>query len=192
MGITVGEPTCGHNRCACFRSTEILAGIRDKCAYAGAGNVQMTKSTKTKNPPIKALTIRQPFPELILRGRKPFEIRSWSTNYRKPLLLHSAVKINSQYAKDLGLNPEKLIAGAFVGVAVLSDVRPYTRNDSKLLKKRRAGGGWYPNLFSWVLTKPRRISSPIKAKGRLGLFSVSVPLGKLVESYQPKKMKQSL
>jgi hypothetical protein len=31
---------------------------------------------------IRALTIRQPFPELILRRRKPYEIRSWRTIQR--------------------------------------------------------------------------------------------------------------
>jgi ASCH domain len=104
------------------------------------------RSSKTKTPLIRALTIRQPFPELILRGRKPFELRSWKTNYRGPILIHSAMKVNSHFARELGLNPEKLTAGAFVGVAVLSDVRPYTREDARLLKKRRAGGGWYPHL----------------------------------------------
>jgi len=139
----------------------------------GKTAMKTNKSPKTKKPSIKALTIRQPWAELILRGRKPFELRSWKTHYRGPILIHSAMKVNSYFARELGLNPEKLITGAFVGVAVLSDVRPYTRADSKLLKERRAGGGWYPNLFSWVLTKPRRLSAPIKAKGRLGLFGVS-------------------
>ena len=133
----------------------------------------MRKSAKTTKPSIKALTIRQPFPELILRRRKHVEIRSWRTHYRGPLLIHAGMRINSGFARELGLNPEELTTSAFVGVAVLSDVRPYTREDSKLLKKKRAGGGWYPHLFSWVLTKPRRISPPIKAKGRLGLFGVS-------------------
>ena len=133
----------------------------------------MRKSPNTKRASIKALTIRQPFPELILRRRKHVEIRSWRTHYRGPLLIHAGMRMDSGFARELGLSPEKLTTSAFVGVAVLSDVRPYTRADSKLLTKRRAGGGWYPNLFSWVLTKPRRLSAPIKAKGRLGLFSVS-------------------
>lgn len=131
------------------------------------------KSAKAKLE-LRALTIRQPWAELILRGRKPYEIRSWSTKYRGPLVIHSAAKVNSGYAIELGLNPDKLVAGAFVGVAVLTDVRPFTRNDAWLLKKNRAGfGGWEPDLFSWVLAKPRRIAPPIKAKGKLGLIKVS-------------------
>jgi ASCH domain len=106
---------------------------------------------------IRALTIRQPFPELILRRRKPYEIRSWTTNYRGPLLIHSAAKIKGDCAKESGLKPETLMTSAFVGVVVLSDVRPYTRADSKLLNQRRAIGGWSPGLFSWVLKEPIRL-----------------------------------
>src|SRR5437660_9074532 len=97
-----------------------------------------TKSPKSKSPQAKALTIRQPWAELILRGRKPFELRSWKTKYRGPLVIHAAMKIDAEDARQLGLNPQKLITSAFVGVAILSDVRPYTREDANLLKKRRS------------------------------------------------------
>jgi hypothetical protein len=130
-----------------------------------------SKSSKTKILSIKALTIRQPWAELILRGQKPYELRTWNTKYRGLLVIHAATKIDAENARRLGLNPEKLIAGAFVGVAILSDVRPYTREDAKLLKERRVGFGWYPYIFSWVLKKPRRIS-PIMGKGQLNLFKV--------------------
>jgi len=130
-----------------------------------------SKIPRTKKPPIKALTIRQPWAELILRGRKPFELRTWRTKYRGPLVVHAAAKIDEWDARHFGLNPENLITSAFVGFAILADVRPYTREDARLLKKRRAGFGWFPGNFSWVLKKPRRIS-PVKAKGQLSLFKV--------------------
>jgi len=135
---------------------------------------------------IRALTIRQPFPELILRRRKPYEIRSWRTNYRGPLLIHSAAKIETDCARESGLKPETLMTSAFVGVAVLSDVRPYTRADSNLLNQKRAIGGWSPGQFSWVLKKPLRFARPIKATGKLGLFTVPSPVARLVRPYLRK------
>jgi len=141
------------------------------------------KSTQDTRISIRALTIRQPFPELILRKRKPFEVRSWKTNYRGPLLIHSAAKVMANCAEKSGLRPEALITSAFVGVVVLSEVRPYTRADSKLLKQRRAMGGWSPGQFSWVLTKPIRFASPIKAKGKLGLFAVSPSVWRTAHRY---------
>jgi ASCH domain len=88
---------------------------------------------------MKALTIRQPWAELILRGRKPFELRTWRTKYRGPLVIHAAAKIDAWDAQNFGLNPEKLTTSAFVGFAILSDVRPHTRADARLLKRRRGG-----------------------------------------------------
>jgi hypothetical protein len=126
---------------------------------------------KADKPPIKALTIRQPWAELILRGSKPYELRTWKTKYRGPLVIHASGKIDAEDARHFGLNPEKLVTSAFVGFAILKDVRPYTRKDARLLKKRRAGYGWFPHNLSWVLKKPQHIS-PIEAKGQLGLFRV--------------------
>jgi hypothetical protein len=129
----------------------------------------LKSSGSRKNLSIKALTIRQPWAELILRGRKPFELRKWKTKYRGPLIIHAAGKIDEWDARHFGLDPEHLVTSAFVGVAILSEVRPYTREDARLLKKRRAGHGCFPQKFSWVLKKPCRIS-PVKAKGQLSLF----------------------
>lgn len=141
------------------------------------------KSSTGHAQTIRALTIRQPFPELILRGRKPYEIRSWRTNYRGPLLIHSAAKIKMDCAEETGLNAGTLTTSAFVGIAVLSDVRPYTRADSKLLNRRRAIGEWTPGLFSWVLKKPIRFARPIKGNGKLGLFRVSPSIAKQLRRY---------
>src|ERR1700739_1238088 len=79
---------------------------------------------------IRGLTIRQPWAELILRGRKPYELRSWKTHHRGPLVIHAGPNIDTEDARRFGLNPEKLITGAFVGVVFLSDVSPYTREDA--------------------------------------------------------------
>jgi hypothetical protein len=133
--------------------------------------MKFSKSPHFSKTPVKALTIRQPWAELILRGRKPFELRSWRTNYRGPLAIHAAIRADSAKSRRLGLNPEKLTTGSFIGVVILSDVRAYSREDARLLKKRRAGFGWFPHTYSWVLKKPRRIS-PVKAKGQLSLFTV--------------------
>jgi hypothetical protein len=152
--------------------------------HAGCSIRAMTMKSSKSNADyreIRALTIRQPFPELILRRRKPYEIRSWRTNYRGPLVIHSAARIKTHCAKESGLNPETLVTSAFVGVVVLSDVRPYTRADSKLLNQKRAIGGWSPGQFSWVLKKPIRFARPIKANGKLGLFTVPRSVARLVQ-----------
>ena len=38
---------------------------------------------------MKALTICQPYPHLIMLGEKPVENRTWATSYRGPLAIHA-------------------------------------------------------------------------------------------------------
>ena len=148
--------------------------------------MKSSKSLKAKHPSMKALTIRQPWAELILRGRKQFELRTWRTKYRGPLVIHAAAKIDGWDARHFGLNPDNLITSAFVGFVILADVRPYTREDARLLKKRRAGYGWFPHNLSWVLKNPRRIS-PVKAKGQLSLFKVPPALERRIKNALSRK-----
>jgi hypothetical protein len=108
----------------------------------------------------QALTIRQPWAELILRGRKPW--RSWEDELQGASRDSRRDESGFQGGEAIGPKSEKLTTGSFVGVAIFSDVRPYSPADARLLRRRRAGGGWYPNLFSWVLKKPRRVA-PISA-----------------------------
>ena len=92
---------------------------------ATAGGVaRKMKSFKaqTIRPSMKALTMRQPRAELILRGRKPFELRTWRIKYRGLLVIHAAAKMDTWDSQHFGLNPKKLTTSAFVGFAILSDV----------------------------------------------------------------------
>lgn len=41
---------------------------------------------------MKALSVKQPYADLIACGRKTIETRTWKTNYRGPLLICSSLK----------------------------------------------------------------------------------------------------
>ena len=42
---------------------------------------------------MKALSVRQPWAELIVAGLKDVENRTWRTDYRGPVLIHAGMKI---------------------------------------------------------------------------------------------------
>ena len=42
---------------------------------------------------MKVLTIREPWASLIVNGYKEYEFRSWKTNYRGKILIHSGLQI---------------------------------------------------------------------------------------------------
>lgn len=47
---------------------------------------------------MKALSLWQPWATLIAVGAKTFETRSWSTDYRGPLLIHASKNTDGLYA----------------------------------------------------------------------------------------------
>lgn len=72
---------------------------------------------------MKALTICQPYAELIVRGLKPIENRTWPTSYRGPLLIHAGKSREWMDADDLDAYPG-MVFGALVGrVNVVDCVR---------------------------------------------------------------------
>jgi hypothetical protein len=122
---------------------------------------------------VRALTIRQPWIELILKGRKPYEIRSWRTLHRGQILLHAGKSVDKLAAEKLEIPVASLFRGGFVARAELKDCRKFTRADAEMLCRRGAFvGRWAPGLFAWELAKIVTLPVPIEFRGRLGLFNV--------------------
>lgn len=115
---------------------------------------------------IRGLTIRQP-----LGGVDS----SWAQTIRTPKLGNEVSRATSDpRGGQCGATKRNCdgVKSRQTDFWCLTEVRPYSREDARLLKKNGAGFGWFPGNFSWVLRKPRRIE-PIKAKGKLGLIKVS-------------------
>lgn len=117
---------------------------------------------------MKALTICQPYAELILRGDKPVENRAWRSGYRGPLLIHAG-----KSRAWLDTWPEQmpdLVRGAIVGMASVIDCgRPdYVRATFPIIAdNEHVIGPW-----CIVLDAPRRLVEPIPYRGQQGLFDV--------------------
>ena len=115
---------------------------------------------------MKAITIRQPHVELIMRGIKLYETRSWSTKFRGPLAIHAGVALDRDAAaRFAGFVPSELPTGCIVGAVELVDCVPAdTVNDQQF-------GDFSSGRWAWVLRNPVRWSHPIAAKGKLGFWS---------------------
>ena len=105
---------------------------------------------------MRALSVKQPWANLIASGLKTIETRTWATAYRGPLLIVSSKRPN--------IPP----AGSAVAIAELVDCRPMTRAD-----EGAACCDVYPNAVSWVLEDVRQIR-PFRVKGALGVFHCAV------------------
>ena len=123
--------------------------------------------------PARALSVRQPWAELILAGRKRFELRSWRTHYRGPILIHAGLRVDSEAVVSAGLQEKALETGALIGVAELVDCRPFTEEMAdEMCGALGYFGDWAPSLSAWELTNPSRLNAPIRYPGKLGLFRV--------------------
>jgi hypothetical protein len=129
---------------------------------------------------MKAITICQPYAEMIANGEKRVENRVWFTNYRGPILIHAGKsrtwldgETDAELEEEFG---RKIEFGAVVAKAVLVDCVRIDRIESgemderyPFLKSRAHCGGPY----CWVLTDVERLPEAIPWKGEQGLWECS-------------------
>jgi len=118
---------------------------------------------------IPALSVRQPWAELILRGEKQIEVRTWSTNYRGWIWLHTGKErpgdedIDSQYGN--------LFRGGYVGGFLLNAILSFDREKWNLWRGQHLDNGAYKSgLFAWLIESAVRFPNPIPAPGQRNLF----------------------
>src|SRR3989338_5348964 len=72
---------------------------------------------------MKTLSIKQPYAELILQGKKTIELRKWNTNFRGEFLIHASKHPDLEAMKRFGFN--NLPVSCIVGKVTLVDVKEY-------------------------------------------------------------------
>lgn len=111
---------------------------------------------------MKAISLKQPWANLIASGQKTIETRLWGTDYRGQLLIVSSKR------------PKIEPVGCAVAVAELIECRPMTLADEKA-----ALCEVYENAVAWVFRNVRPLK-PFPVNGRFGIFDVDVQEGMLV------------
>lgn len=106
---------------------------------------------------MKALSVKQPWANLIASGQKTIETRLWATDFRGELLIVSS--------KTPKIEP----AGYALAIARLVECRQMTLEDQAAARCEL-----YRSAFAWVLADIRRVS-PWPVRGQLGLYEVQLP-----------------
>src|SRR3990172_1448755 len=140
---------------------------------------------------MKALTLTQPWANLVAIGVKHYETRSWNTNYRGPLAIHAALKFpmaarwllasdpfRSEFIKaGYHIGPLKNLSwlplGAIVATCKLADtVQTWEaiQIDFGLSDEEIKFGDYSPGRWAWRLDNVKKLPEPIPAKGMLGLW----------------------
>jgi hypothetical protein len=122
---------------------------------------------------MKALSIRQPWAELILQGRRTIEPRTWQTTYRGRIAIHASQTIGEEDCVAYGLDPAQVVRGALVGTVELVDVLPLDKGGWETLCDQHLSLHDFPGpMFGWRLEDPQRLPQPIPMRGRMSLFNV--------------------
>lgn len=119
---------------------------------------------------MKALSLKQPFAELILQGRKIIELRKWNTKFRGEFLIHASKSVDKKYMNKFGFT--NLPLGKIVGKAFLTDVKKY-QNEKEFLEdedKHLASMDW--GTYGFVLKNAERVKE-IECDGKLGFWNFS-------------------
>lgn len=115
---------------------------------------------------IVALSLQQPWAELILQGKKTIELRTFQTNRRGQIYLYAGKSFSRHsHAKDClshyNLEPVKLCFGRLVGQVTLTRCRPATDSDREQACFPMAS---YDGYWSWELTDPIRFETPVPVR----------------------------
>lgn len=142
---------------------------------------------------MKALTLWQPWAQLIAVRGKTIETRSWSTPYTGWLAIHAAKKYDTAM-RETALEPpfstvlaqggyslgKTLPTSAIVAVCRLDGCYPITniRDPRDLIRSlngaehEMAFGDFHPGRVAWKLTAVSKLYEPYPISGKMGLWNV--------------------
>lgn len=145
---------------------------------------------------MKAITVWQPWSQLLVEGKKHDETRGWATNYRGPILIHAAKRMcayeilctlneDRHFFEEAGITFDRvrnggIAYGAIIGMANLVDCKlideTYRDFVKNLCPAEFAFGDFTVGRYAWVMQEPVLFQKPIRIGGRQGLWNYDGPL----------------
>lgn len=148
---------------------------------------------------MKALSVKQPWASLIAHGIKDIENRTWKTNFRGKIYIHSTVKganvdftteqtaslfTNEIWNPETGFNKDLFVFSAIIGEVEITDcVVNHKSIWAEKTKGRYVGDGVFvlneKPIYNWVLDNPVLYEKPIlNVKGKLSFWEPDVCIQK--------------
>ena len=121
---------------------------------------------------MKVISIQEPYGSLILKGHKKIETRSWKTNYRGELYIHTSSTIfKGDNTKAFNyINKEDLVFGYIICKCKLVDCIEMTEEFINSVDSKEKELGVYSiGRYAWILDDIEPIE-PIKTRGKLNIW----------------------
>ncbi len=124
---------------------------------------------------MRAITICQPYAELIITGEKRVENRRWPrcgldyvvTRSNGPLLIHAGK--SQEWLDTYHPLPDHMDFGAIIGMVEVAGI---VHRDSPLAPKWFVDHKHAEGPICWILKKPQRFAEPIPYRGQQGIWHV--------------------
>jgi predicted transcriptional regulator len=125
---------------------------------------------------MKCLSLKQPYAELLVSGKKTIEVRKWNTKFRGRFLVHASKNINEEACKRLKIDQTKFVTGSIIGKANLYDIISYGSKNSFLKDKNKhfASSNYNKPKYAFLVNQTKRFDIPIPIRGKLGFFNVEL------------------
>lgn len=135
----------------------------------------------------RVLTIRQPWIDAIFSDGKDIENRTWNTGYRGRVYLHAAAALSKPGIGFLGLNQRQdRDRGMLLGFGFLQSVHEAGSEICDAHGCPENPWAMWPilggKMFHWHIEHPRRLITPIKMNGKLGLWDLDPEFRHRVET----------
>lgn len=125
---------------------------------------------------MKVMTIKQPFASLIAKGYKEYEFRTWRTNYRGYILIHSGKNIDKEAIKRFKYLNLEYPLGCIIAKAKITDcievdnkfAKELLKKDSKVYKSMEKLED--SNRYAFKLEELEELDK-IYINGKLGLWN---------------------
>ena len=124
---------------------------------------------------MKCLSLKQPYAELLVSGKKSIELRNWNTYFRGKFLVHASKNIDKERLDFLSIDHNKLTLGAIIGSAVLDDVKEYRNKlDLELDKNKHLADikKFVFRRYGFMIKNAHRFRRSIPYPGMLKFFEV--------------------
>lgn len=143
---------------------------------------------------MKAITLWEPWATLMAYGYKRFETRSWLTNYRGPIAIHAAKKMDEEIVSwclrkpfvdcliEIGIRqPTKFHLGCILAIGELVGCHSTTGLIGRDIYRNHAApyesefGNYAIGRYAWKIINIQRLQEPIPVRGFQGLWDWEPP-----------------
>jgi hypothetical protein len=128
---------------------------------------------------MRVISLLEPWASLIRENIKKVETRSWKTNYRGELYIHSSLKKVNKNDFKMGelislLKDTDFKYGYIIAKCKLVDCVYMDEEYIKTIRKNNQEficGQYEVGRYAWILEDIEMLENPIKVKGHLGIWS---------------------